>query len=73
MRRAEAESLQAPFMEKSEDYYKFLIFQTCFLPDDFAPSGYVLPVQLHPALRIALIIQVQYTESPSYCFDVFPL
>ena len=71
--RAETESLQAPFMEKSEDYYKFLIFQACFLPNIFVPAGYVLPVQLHPALWIGLIIKVQYNDSPSYCFDVFPL
>lgn len=40
--RAEAESLQAPFMEKSEDFYEFLILQACFLPNVFAPAGYVL-------------------------------
>lgn len=31
LHKAEAESLQAPFMEKPEEYYKFLIFQACFL------------------------------------------
>lgn len=64
-------ALQAPFMENSEDFYKFLIFQACFLPNVFAPAGYVLPVQLHPALQIGLIIK--YNDSRSYCFDVFPL
>lgn len=58
-------------MEKSEDHCKFLIFQACFLSIFFAPAGYVLPVQLHPALWVALIIKVQHNDSPSYCFDVF--
>lgn len=49
-RRAEAGSLRAPFMEKSEDSYKFLILQACFLPNVSPPAGYVLLVQLHPAL-----------------------
>lgn len=40
--RAEAESLQAPFMEVSEDFYEFLILQASFLPNVSAPAGYVL-------------------------------
>lgn len=40
--RAEAESLQAPFMEMSEDFYEFLILQASFLPSVSAPAGYVL-------------------------------